>query len=229
MLVVRVIGTAVLSVVALFVITRLMGHKQVAQLDFFDYVSGITIGSIGAEMATDLEAPWRALVALAVYGAVALALNLLTSKVSRARRYVNGAPLVLIEKGQIYRNNLKVAKLDLSELMLLCREAGYFHLDEIETAVFEANGRLSILPKAECAPLSAKDIGLWRERVAMGVEVIMDGKISEENLFRIGRDERWLKSEILRLGYHDEGEIFLGVFHPENGSLSVFSDGSEKG
>ena len=83
---IKAIATAFLSVAALFIITKIMGHKQVAQLDFFDYVSGITIGSIGAELATELESPERPLIALAVYGLVSFALNLLAHKLPRTRK-----------------------------------------------------------------------------------------------------------------------------------------------
>ena len=129
---------------ALFIITKIMGHKQVAQLDFFDYVSGITIGSIGAELATELEKPLRPLIALAVYGGASLLLNLLTHKLPRTRKYINGTPTILFNGGKLYRGNLKKAKLDLSEFMLMCREQGYFDLEEIQTAIFEHNGKLFV-------------------------------------------------------------------------------------
>ena len=88
----NVILTALLSVVTLFIIAKLMGHKQVAQLDFFDYISGITIGSVAAELATELEKPWKPLIALIVYGCVSVLLNLLTHKFPKTRKFVNGTP-----------------------------------------------------------------------------------------------------------------------------------------
>ena len=124
--IIKVILTSLLSVAALFIITKIMGHKQVAQLDFFDYVSGITIGSIGAELATNLEEPWKPLIALGIYGGVSVILSLLTHKFPKTRKYINGTPTILMNEGKIYRKNLKKAKLDLSEFMLLCREQGYF-------------------------------------------------------------------------------------------------------
>ena len=99
----KVILTAVLSVAALLIITKIMGHKQVAQLDFFDYISGITMGSIGAELATELENPERPLIALAVYCLVSIVLNLLTQKMPRTRKYVNGTPTILMNDGKLYR------------------------------------------------------------------------------------------------------------------------------
>ena len=85
---IKVIATALLSVAALFIITKIMGHKQVAQLDFFDYVSGITIGSIGAELATELEKPYRPLIALVIYGFASTVLNLIAHKLPRTRKYI---------------------------------------------------------------------------------------------------------------------------------------------
>ena len=124
----NVVLTALLSVSALFVITKIMGHKQVAQLDFFDYVSGITIGSIGAELATELEKPYKPLIALSIYGLTSLLLNFIVHKIPRSRKYINGTPTILMNEGKLYRKNLKKAKLDLSEFMLLCREQGYLNL-----------------------------------------------------------------------------------------------------
>ena len=213
----RLLLTAGLSVVALFVITKIMGHKQVAQLDFFDYVSGITIGSIGAELATELEAPWKPLTALLVWGAASLILNLITSKIPRSRKYINGTPTILMHEGRIYRENLRKARLDLSEFLLLCRERGFFDLDDIQTAVFEHNGKLSVLPKAAKRPATPEDLKIATREAHIGVELIMDGRIMGENLSRIGRDERWLKGEIKRQGYKDESDIFLAIFRESQG------------
>ena len=213
----RLLLTAGLSVVALFVITKIMGHKQVAQLDFFDYVSGITIGSIGAELATELESPWKPLVALIAWGAVSLLLNFITSRLPRSRKYINGTPTILMHEGKIYRENLKKARLDLSEFLLLCRERGFFDLEDIQTAVFEHNGKLSVLPKAARRPATPDDLKIATQEAHIGVELIMDGRIMGENLSRIGREERWLRSEVKRQGYSDESEIFLAIFRESQG------------
>ena len=97
--IIKVILTALLSVAALFIITKIMGHKQVAQLDFFDYVSGITIGSIGAELATELEEPYKPLIALCVWGGASLVLNLIAHKLPKTRKYINGTPTILMNDG----------------------------------------------------------------------------------------------------------------------------------
>ena len=222
--IIKVILTALLSVASLFIITKIMGHKQVAQLDFFDYVSGITIGSIGAELATELEKPYKPLIALAIYGLASLLLNLLAHKIPRTRKYINGTPTILMNDGNLYRKNLKKAKLDLSEFMLLCREQGYFDLDEIQTAIFEHNGKLSILPKASNRPATPDDLKITAKTTHIGVEVIMDGRVMGENLSRMGRDVTWLTKQLNIQGCKDAKEIFLGIYRPEEDKLTLYKN-----
>ena len=220
--VIKVILTALLSVAALFIITKIMGHKQVAQLDFFDYVSGITIGSIGAELATELEAPYKPLIALCIWGVASLTLNWLTHKIPRTRKYINGTPTILMDEGKLYRENLKKSKLDLSEFMLLCREQGYFDLEEIQTAVFEHNGKISILPKSVNRPATPEDLKIEVQQTHIGIEIIMDGEIMGENLSRIGRDENWLKKRLKLQGQQDEKGIFLAIYRTETDKLILY-------
>lgn len=222
--IIKVILTALLSVASLFIITKIMGHKQVAQLDFFDYVSGITIGSIGAELATELEKPYKPLIALAIYGLASLLLNLLAHKIPRTRKYINGTPTILMNDGNLYRKNLKKAKLDLSEFMLLCREQGYFDLDEIQTAIFEHNGKLSILPKAANRPATPDDLKITAKATHIGVEVIMDGRVMGDNLSRMGRDVNWLTKQLKIQGCKDAKEIFLGIYRPEEDKLTLYKN-----
>ena len=220
--IIKVILTALLSVASLFIITKIMGHKQVAQLDFFDYVSGITIGSIGAELATELEKPYKPLIALAIYGLASLILNMLAHKIPKTRKYINGTPTILMNDGKLYRQNLKKSKLDLSEFMLLCREQGYFDLEEIQSAIFEHNGKLSILPKAAYRPATPDDLKITAKATHIGVEVIMDGRVMGENLSRIGRDANWLVEQLKIQGCKDTKDIFLGIYHTEDNKLTLY-------
>ena len=220
--IIKVTLTSLLSVASLFIITKIMGHKQVAQLDFFDYVCGITIGSIGAELATELEAPEKPLIALAIYGLASILLNLIAHKIPKTRKYINGTPTILMNDGKLYRKNLKKAKLDLSEFLLLCREQGYFDLEEIQTAVFEHNGKLSILPRAATRPATPEDLKITAKPTHIGIEVIMDGRIMGENLSRLHKNEEWLYSKLKIQGYGDTKEIFLGIYRPEEDKLTIY-------
>ena len=202
---------ALLSAAALFIIAKLLGHKQISQLDFFDYITGITIGSIAAELATELEKPWKPLAAMVVYGVITIVLSLVTNKFPKSRKFINGTPTIIMNNGKIYRKNLKKAKLDLSEFLLLLRQEGYFNLDEVQTAVFEYNGRLTVLPVSTKRPLNATDMNLTLEPEYISAEVIMDGRILEENLKRMGLDAKWLENQVKIQGYKNAKEIFLGL------------------
>lgn len=208
----KVILASLFSAALLFIIAKIIGHKQVAQLEFFDYVTGITIGSIAAELATTLESPWwKPLLSMLMFGAVTVLLSLLTRKFPRSRKVINGTPTIVMNGGKLYRKNMKKAKLELSEFLLLCRQEGYFNLDDIETAVFEYNGKLSILPVSTKRPINPEDMKLNPKPEHIGTEVIMDGRIIGGNLKRKGLNEEWLKKELDKQGYKKAAEIFLGI------------------
>ena len=218
---IKLLLTSCLSVFSLFVIAKIMGHKQISQLDFFDYITGITIGSIAAELATELEKPWKPFVAMVIYGTVAVALSLLTSKLPRIRKYINGTPTIIMNGGKIYRKNLKKAKLDLSEFLMLCRQEGYFNLKDIQTAIFEYNGRLTVLPVSTKRPMNPLDMNIIPEVETINTEVIMDGCVLEGNLKRLGLDKNWLKGELKQQGINSEKQVFLALCD-NNNQLTVF-------
>ena len=220
--IIKVLLTSLLSVGALFAVAKIMGHKQMSQLDFFDYISGITIGSIAAELATELEEPLKPLIAIAVYGAVAVLLSKITSLFPKSRKYINGTPTILMNNGKLYRENLKKAKLDLSEFMVMCRQQGYFNLSDIQTAVFEFNGKLSILPVSKKRPANPEDLNLSPAPEFIHTEVIMDGRILNENLKRMGLDDKWLQKQLNAQGYKKADEVFLALCD-ENNQLTVFA------
>ena len=218
---IKVVLTSLLSAVSLFIIAKIMGHKQMAQLDFFDYINGITIGSIAAELATELETPLKPLIAMVVYGIVALALTIIAHKFPKTRKYINGTPTIVMDNGKLYRKNMKKAKLELSEFMVLCRQEGYFNINDIETAIFEYNGRISIMPKSPKRPLAPEDINITPDKAVIFTEVIMDGRILHENLKRLGLDLTWLNKELKKQKYDNAKEIYLGICD-ENNNLSLF-------
>lgn len=220
---IKVVLTSLLSALTLFIIAKLLGHKQMSQLDFFDYITGITIGSIAAELATELEKPLKPLIAMAVYGGIALLLSILTNKVPKARKYINGSPTILMNNGKLYRKNMKKAKLELSEFLMMCRQEGYFDLSEIQTAVFEYNGRLTVLPVSGKRPVNPDDMNLLPQPARISTEVIMDGRILEENLKRMGLNAEWLNKQLKNQGFKNAKEIYLGLCD-ENKKLSLFKN-----
>lgn len=203
--------TSLVSFGALFIVAKFVGHKQIAQLDFFDYITGITIGSIAAELATELEEPWKPFTAMIIYGAITLLLSITTSKFPRTRKYLNGTPTILMDQGKLYRENLKKAKLDLSEFMVLCRQQGYFDLTSIQTAVFEYNGKLTILPVSSQRPVTPSDMNLAPEQELLFTELIMDGRILEDNLKRMGLDLTWLDKQLKQRHIRSAKDVFLAL------------------
>lgn len=202
------------SFAVLFLVAKCIGHKQIAQLDFFDYITGITIGSIAAEMATELEEPWKPLTAMFLYGGVTLLLSIISNKFPRSRKYLNGSPTILMDNGKLFYKNLKKAKLDLSEFMVMCRQQGYFDLTNIQTAVFEYNGKLTILPVTSHRPATPKDLNVIPDQELLFTELIMDGRILEENLKRMGLDLTWLDKQLKQRHVHSPKDVILAVCDP---------------
>ena len=207
----KILLSAVLSYAALFLCAKLIGRKQIAQLNFLDYIAGITIGSIAAELATDLENMWKPLTAMAVYALLTWGMSIIGMRSNRCRKYLDGTPTIIMENGRLYRKNMKKAKLDLSEFMVMCREQGYFNLADIHTAIFEYNGKLTILPVTVRRPVTPQDMKLLPTQETLFCEVIMDGHILGENLRRMGVDAAWLDKQLRAQGIRDAKEVFLGL------------------
>ena len=216
------------SFASLFLAAKLIGHKQIAQLDFFDYITGITIGSIAAEMATELEEPWKPLAAILIYAGITFLLSVLTNKFPRTRRYLYGAPTILMDHGKLYRENLKKSKLDLNEFLVLCRQQGYFDLTSIQTAIFEFNGKLTILPVSTQRPATPCDMSLAPEQELLFTELIMDGRILENNLRHMGLDLTWLDKQLRQRAISSPKDVFLAVCD-KNRKLVIYQNSEDGG
>lgn len=217
----KIIITSAVSLLILFLLTKLMGSKQVSQLNMFDYIVGISIGSIAAEMATELDTPINAMTAMIVYGVIAAAVSLIAERSLKARKILSGKPLVLLDNGKLYRKNMKKARMDINEFLMQCRSQGYFDLSQIQTAVMEFNGRMSILPISANRPLTPQDISLAPEQEYMTTAVIADGVIIEDNLKHTGNNYIWLKKQLSEQGYSKPEDVFLAMCDKKN-KLTVY-------
>ena len=216
-----VTGLSLASMAVLFLLTKWMGSKQVSQMTMYDYIVGITIGSIAAEMATDLENPLRPLAATVLYGLAAVAISVITNKSLRLRGWITGKPLVLLDNGVIRRENLKRARLELSEFLTYCRTSGYFDLAQIQTAVLEHNGSISFLPKEQNRPATPKDLDLRPRQSLVQTPFVMDGQLLTENIHAAGKEPAWVQRMLLRQGYRDEKTVLLALWDGREG-LTVF-------
>lgn len=199
------------SLAVLFIITKILGDRQISQISLFDYIVGITIGSIAAEMATNLEEFWQPLIAMATYAIVTLSISLISIKSTKIRRSISGKSTVIFENGVFYKKNLKKAHMDIEDFLIQCRTQGYFKLSDIEVALLEYNGKVSVLPKAEYRPVNANDLNIKVESDTINLMIISDGIIIEKNLEYLNKDKVWLQKQLVSNGYNSEKDVFVGM------------------
>lgn len=194
---------------AVLILTRMLGRKLVSQMTFFDYIVGIMIGSAAVNSVTfEDNPPLFAFVTLIVICLFTLLIDIIHLKSMKIRKYVDSEPVVIIEKGKIIDKNMRKTRLTLDELTMMLREASYFNISDVECAVLEPNGQLSVLAKAEKQPLTPSDINLTTSYKGLSRDIIMDGKVLGQNLNYIGKNEHWLRKQLLGYGVHDFTEVF---------------------
>lgn len=202
----------ILVLIILFFITKMMGKKQISELNFFDYVVGITIGSIAADISLDIEKNMIAgIAALFIYGFISYIISFVSIKSILARRFFIGVPTVLVEKGKIIESGLKKSKIDVNDLLMVARENGYFNLDEIDYALMEVNGNISFLPKEKEKPVTKKDIKIKCSNEGLTVNAIIDSKYMVNNMKAINKDKEWLDHELKVNGYDNYDNILLAT------------------
>lgn len=202
----------ILVLVILFFITKMMGKKQISELNFFDYVVGITIGSIAADISLDIEKDMIAgIAALFIYGGISYIISLVSMKSILARRFFIGVPTVLVEKGKIIESGLKKSKIDVNDLLMEARENGYFNLNEIDYSLMEVNGNISFLPKEKEKPATKRDMKIKCSNEGLTVNAIIDSKYIDNNMTAINKDKEWLDHELKVKGYDSYDNILLAT------------------
>ena len=211
-----------LSLAVLFIITKLMGYRQVSQLNMYDYINGITIGSIASELAIgEFDDFLQPLIAMFIYGILIILLSKLTRNSLKIRKLIDGQAVVLYENDKIYYQELKKAKLDLDEFLMQCRIAGYFKLKELSLVILETNGRLSFYPKQQYQQVTAEDLNLKITPIKLPSLLIKEGKIIYENLNLINRDTQWLERELAVLGVKINDVLLM--YQEDNTNLIVYT------
>ena len=202
----------ILVLIILFFITKMMGKKQISELNFFDYVVCITIGSIAADISLDIEKNMIAgIAALFIYGFISYIISFVSIKSILARRFFIGVPTVLVEKGKIIESGLKKSKIDVNDLLMEARENGYFNLDEIDYALMEVNGNISFLPKEKEKPVTKRDMKIKCSNEGLTVNSIIDSKYMVNNMKAINKDKEWLDHELKVNGYDNYDNILLAT------------------
>uniref|UniRef100_UPI002898B1D6 DUF421 domain-containing protein n=1 Tax=Bacillus luti TaxID=2026191 RepID=UPI002898B1D6 len=205
-----VILRSVFILIILFAITKWLGKRQISQLSFMEYIAGMTIGVIAAQVSTGLDSKFfHGVFAILIFAVVPFLTGILSLKNKTARDFFQGKSTVLIKDGKILEDNLKKEKYTSDELLELLRGKDAFSVADVEFAVLEPSGELNVLLKKDRQPLTAKDIGLKVANEKEPQTVIMDGNVLDEPLSASGHNRAWLHSELEKLGVVIEN-VFLG-------------------
>lgn len=207
-----IIIKAIIAVSYLFLVIKILGKKQISELNIFDYIIGLSLGNIAAEMTVNKEITiLNGLFAMTVYGLFSLFVSIITTKSIIARRFIIGFPVVIIENGKIIRDQLIKCKLDVNDLLQDARESGYFDISQINYAVMEPSGKISFLPKVKYQPATLNDLKIRCIEQTLCANLIIDGNIMENNLKAINHDEKWLLKKLKNEGYNDPKELLLVI------------------
>lgn len=206
----EIIYRSFVFIVILFLTTKLTGKKQISQLSFFEYVAGITIGSIAGEAITGLEKNYlHGAAAIILFGIVTILVDVLSLKSKFFRDAVEGKGTVIIKDGKILEENLKKERYTIDELSALLRQQSIFKVADVEFAILEPRGNITALLKKENRPLTPKDLQMKMPNEKEPQTVIMDGCIIEEGLRASGKGRGWLFTELEKLGATLDN-VFMG-------------------
>lgn len=193
----KIVILSVSSFLVLFLLSKVMGFRAIAELSFFDYVIGITIGSVPAEMCTNIDIEWwKGITAMVIYVLFDMVFILISQKTLVGRKIISGVPIVLIDNGKIVEKSVKKAHIDLNDLEAAARISGYYNLSDIQFAVMEVSGKISFMPVPGKRSLNPTDFNFTPERESLQVNVIMDGKIIDSNLSVAGISKKELVRKV---------------------------------
>lgn len=218
-----VLINSVVAFLYLFIISKVLGKKQIAQLEFIDYVVGISLGSIAAEMTTENDKPFYFyLIAMTIFFLLAFLVAILGRKTTFLKRLFKGKPATLIYEGEIDYKQLRKSNIDVNDLLSMLREKGFFDISDVAYAIFETSGKLSVLPKAGQRPVVLKDVDPKTKETAQLTNVlIVDGKISDSGLSEVNKDEKWLCKRLKCQTKKDLKNIILATYDADNDELEI--------
>jgi len=214
--------------VTLLILTRLLDKTQVGQLTFYEYVSGITIGSLAATIAaSDPDKVWSNYYDLILFAVLTYIISLCALKSRPFRTLIEGSPSILIENGRIIKENLKSLRFDLDELNALLRSKDVVDISEVQYAILETTGEMSIIKKSGFQPLTKSDMNIHLPDPILPVELIMDGEIIEENLKKQNLTHTWLEEQLSARNIKSASHVMYGVMDSK-GQLFISAKGSHQ-
>lgn len=214
--------------VVLLLLTRIMGKKQLSQLSYFHYITGITIGSIAGEISVQSETHFiNGFIALIWWFIFTMVMNAILLKWKKARKILDDEPTIIIQKGKILERSLKSLRLHMDDVMMLLREQRIFSIQDVDWAIMENNGQLSVLKKTMQLEATRQDVkAAATELKYFPTDLIADGKVIRENLVELGLTEEWLMKKLRKKNIFDPTEVFYAQIQMD-GSLFVDVRGDE--
>ena len=189
-------------------------------MTYFDFVTAITIGTIGATFITVEVQGFIILLSPVILSLLVILTGYITLKSVPARKILEGEPLVLIQNGKILEDNLKNVRYNIDDLMMLLREKKVFNMDEVEFAILEPNGKLSVQKKSQYLPVSAKDLNISTKYKGISSEMIRDGEIVHQNIEQNNLSYEWLYNQLQNNDIENIDDVFLATLSTE-GTLYV--------
>ncbi|MGG7099111.1 DUF421 domain-containing protein [Clostridium sardiniense] len=200
---------SILIYILALILSKLIGIKIISQINFFDFIVGISIGSMIAKIIIDKDhVVFSGLVALIMFTLLTIATSYLNLKSYTARSIINAKTLILVENGRIIDKNIKKLRITINELMMKLREKDIFSLEDVQFAIMESNGKLSVLIKADKKPVTPYDMDLKVKGLSLLSDIIIDGKIRDKNLKIAGIDKKWLQSELKKKKINNIEDVF---------------------
>lgn len=196
------VGRAALAFAIMMIITRMLGKQTIAQMTYHDFVAAITLGALTANLAFNVQMEiWQLIAAVLTFSGIAYLLVFLSLKNRTMRKWFSGQPSVIIQDGKILESNMRNQKLSLDTLNQELREKNIFNIEEVQYAVLELNGKVSVLRKPDFLPVTRKDLKLKPgTRQWFPIELIMDGVIIHENLQQNNIKLEWLLTQMNKKG-----------------------------
>ncbi|MHB9146382.1 MAG: DUF421 domain-containing protein [Symbiobacteriia bacterium] len=194
--------------VAVLVFAKLTGKEQIGQLTLYDYVNGITIGSIAGTIATDdpSKVPTH-LLDLAVFAGLTFLVSYIALKSRYFRRLVEGTPTLVLWNGKVLERNLARNRYSVDELKAKLRTRDVFDPRQVQAAILETGGEVNVLLKAEYGPVTRKDLNVQTTPQSLPLDLVTEGAIHDTNLWRTGHDRDWLLDQLRQQGVEDMRDI----------------------
>ncbi|MFW6022911.1 MAG: YetF domain-containing protein [Halanaerobiaceae bacterium] len=204
----------------LAILTRIVGRRLLSQMTFYEFVTGVTIGTIAGAYVVNAIRGLYVLVSPVVLTICAVALSYFLLKSLKARKLFEGEPVIIMQNGKILEDNMTRARYSLDSLEMQLRIKGVFNINEVEFAVLEPHGQLSVLKKTPYNPVTPKDLNISTGYKGLPTEIIKDGIVLEQNLEQNNLDFRWLYNELYKQSIKDVSQVILASLNTD-GSLYI--------